>query len=169
MSSRGVYADLAVPAAAALFICTKAGVIVADKPPLAVAAICASGWWLLSACHAILIRGHSAADGFYIFFATSSDYAFGDSDVSIWTSKSMWMPLLNLLMMVVPLPAILLSFARRSSESEDVLFILAVLSCVPVIGAGINSVRLLGCAGTLFASYACFQLSASLKKSQRLL
>ena len=169
VSSRGVYADLAVPAASLLFIFTRAGVIVADKPPLAVAAICASGWWLLSALHSILVRGHSAADGYYLFFATSSDFSFGDSDVSVWTNHSLWVPLLNLLMMLVPLPAILLSFARRSGESEDVLFILAVLSCVPVIGAGVNSVRLLGSAGTIFASCACYQLSASLRKSQRML
>jgi hypothetical protein len=94
---------------------------------------------------------------------------FSDADVSFWTSPSIWLPTINLALTLVPLPAIIFSFLRRKEDSEDVLFVLAILSALPVIGAQTTPVRLLGLVGAVYAAWRCYDIGQVNQKSNRLI
>jgi len=91
--------------------------------------------------------------------------------VSLWSSNTPyhWLPLLNLLLALLPLPAIAISFLRRKTDSEDVMFVLAILSCVSIVGAQCWSVRYLGMDGLLYAAYRCYEINAIHSAGNRLI
>ena len=94
---------------------------------------------------------------------------FGQEDVSIWTNNGFFTPLLNLALAAVPAPALGLGFLRRKGDSEDMMFVLAVLSAISVIGAGCSSVRLLGVTGVVFGFWRCYDLGQKQVQSNRLI
>ena len=159
--------DLMVPLSCLLLICTRRNMLVVDVHPVALAAAAASTWWFLSAMYSIFIRGYAASYGISHFELNVG--IFGDENVGFWNSDSWLYPLLTLVLAMVPLPAIVLGFLRRKGESEDVLFILALLSALPVMTAQCSSVRLLGVMGVAFGSWRCYDVGQKLADSNRLI
>ena len=162
-----VSTDLTVPLACLLLLCTRRNLLVAEVHPLALAASAASAWWYLSTFYAILGRGFAARNGIHGFELNVG--IFGHEDVSIWTNTGFFTPLLNLALAAVPAPAIVLGFLRRKGDSEDMMFVLAVLSAISVIGAGCSSVRLLGVTGVVFGFWRCYDLGQKQVQSNRLI
>ena len=76
---------------------------------------------------------------------------------------------MNMALALVPLPAVALGYLRRKGESEDVLIILAVMSCLPIIAGQTSSVRYLGVLGGVWACWRCYDTGAIQKKSDRLI
>lgn len=134
---------------------------------MALAATAASVWWLTSAMYSIFVRGYAEQIGISHFELNVG--IFHEENVSIWNSSSLWYPGLNLLLMFVPLPAIYLGFLRRKGESEDILFILALLSLVPVLAAQCSSIRLLGVTGVIFGSWRCYDVGQKQADSNKLI
>ena len=91
--------------------------------------------------------------------------------MSFWSSGSPyhWVPLLNLALALVPLPAVFMAFRRSKADTEEMAFVLAVLSCVSVVGAQCWSVRYLGATGLIFADWRCYEVGAIAKEIVRLI
>jgi len=96
---------------------------------------------------------------------------FKDEDISIWSSNTPyhWLPILNLLLALIPLPAIIVSYLRRKTDTEDMVFVLAILACVSIVGAQCWSVRYLGMSGLVFAAYRCWEIGAVHSVGNRLI
>jgi hypothetical protein len=144
MATPHVSSDLAVPAACLLLLCTRRNLIVEDTHPLAIVGAAASLWWTCSALYAVFIKGYSHP---YVPLFSTFDRGvglLGEENVSFWTASSSWIPWVNFALTFVPLPAIILGFIRRKGESEEIVFVLAVLSILSIVGAQCMSVRLLG-------------------------
>jgi hypothetical protein len=162
-----VSSDLTVPLACLLLLCTRRNLLVSDVHPLALAAYAASSWWYLSTTYAIFGRGFAARAGIHDFELNVG--IFGKEDVSFWTHDGVLIPLLNLVLAAVPAPAIVLGFLRRKGDSEDMMFVMAVLSAVSVIGAGCSSVRLLGVMGVVFGFWRVYDIGQKHVQSNRLI
>jgi len=78
-------------------------------------------------------------------------------------------PALNVVLALLPLPAIASSFLRRKTDSEDMVFVLAIFSCVSILGAQCWSVRYLGMNGLMYAAYRCYEIGAIHKEVARLI
>jgi hypothetical protein len=158
--------DFAIPMSCLLLLCTRKGIIVNDTHPLAVIALFVSIWWYCSIFYSIFIKGFGMDK-------TKDEFIFaiwGESiDTSIWTSYSIWVPISNIMMAFLPLPALILSYLRRKGESEDIMFVLAILCVLPIIGSALHSIRLLGLVGTIFASWRCHDVGVMQKRSDRLI
>jgi hypothetical protein len=165
--SHSVSSDLTVPLACLLLITTRRNMMFPDIHPVALAAMAASSWWLMSALYSIFVKGFFHNNGFSHFELNVG--IFGEENVSFWSNDSMFQPLLNLLLTLVPLPAIALGFIRRKGESEDMLFILALLSSLTVIGASSSSVRLLGVMGVAFGGWRCYDVGQKQGISNKLI
>jgi len=70
---------------------------------------------------------------------------------------------------LVPLPAVFMAFRRSKADTEEMAFVLAVLSCVSVVGAQCWSVRYLGATGLIFAAWRCYEVGAIAKEIVRLI
>lgn len=170
LSSPHVENDYAIPLACMLLLCTRRGILVSDTHPIALTALAAASWWFFSAIYAILLKGvFESIDPMADVFETPKIGLFSDADVSFWTAPSIWLPAINLVLTLVPLPAIIFSFLRRKEDSEDVLFVLAILSSVPVIGAQSTPVRFLGLVGAIYAAWKCYDIGQVNQKSNRLI
>ena len=162
-----VSSDITVPLSCLLLLCIKRTMLKSHIHPMALAATAASVWWLTSAMYSIFVRGYAEQIGISHFELNVG--IFHEENVSIWNSSSLWYPGLNLLLMFVPLPAIYLGFLRRKGESEDILFILALLSLVPVLAAQCSSIRLLGVTGVIFGSWRCYDVGQKQADSNKLI
>ena len=208
VSTAHVDADTSVPLSFLLLLCTPRSMLVRDAHPLAVAAVCCAGFWLLSTLHSVFVKNfglENKPEDFevrYVFsqlfllslprpcrrrnvsltpnplsplsFPILRPYSFGlfkDEDVSFWSSSSPyhWVPLLNLALALVPLPAVFMAFRRSKADTEEMAFVLAVLSCVSVVGAQCWSVRYLGATGLIFAAWRCYEVGAIAKEIVRLI
>jgi len=78
-------------------------------------------------------------------------------------------PALNIALAILPLPAIAVSFLRRKADTEEMVFVLAILSCVSIIGAQCWSVRYLGMNGLMYAAFRCYEVGAIEKAGNRLI
>lgn len=94
---------------------------------------------------------------------------FGAENVSFWNNDNLWYPSLHILLLLVPLPAIYLGYMRSKGDTEDVLFILALLSVLSVVGSGCSAVRLLGVSGVVFGSWRCYDIGQKQVSSNRLI
>jgi hypothetical protein len=73
-------------------------------------------------------------------------------------------------MLIVPLPGIALGVLRRKDDSsEELLFVLAIVSLLPIVGAQVNSIRYLGIVGSLFAAWRCYDIGLTQRNSDRLI
>jgi hypothetical protein len=162
-----ISSDLIVPISCLLLLCTKRNHLISDIHPVALAAGASSVWWLTSALYSIFIRGYAMRKGISHFELNVG--IFGEENIGIWNSDSIWTPILSFTLMCVPLPAIALGFLRRKGESEDILFILALLSLLPVIAAGCSSIRLLGVMGVVFGSWRCYDVGQKVSDSNKLI
>ena len=90
----------------------------ADIPsPLVICAYASSVWWVWSGIHSILIKVHPS-DPFTDLSEHSAYDFLHDGNVSIWSSASMTMPILHLLQILAPMPAIVCSSYRNEDLSE---------------------------------------------------
>lgn len=158
--------DLVIPAAGLILLATKRGVILTDSHPLITLALYTTAVWLVSSLYRIFVMGYGEQpeDIFEPQYGL-----FRDEDISIWTSPSKWLPWLSFAMTLVPLPAVVFSFLRRKDDSEEMMFVLAVLSALPIIGAQSTPIRLLGVVGLLFGSWRCWDIGQTGKRSERLI
>lgn len=159
--------DIVVPLSTLLLLCTKEGDMFPDTPPLVLSAVFSSLWWVLSALYSMFIVGmYTESD---LPFDLSSDFFGLDADISFWTNESKMICWLNLAQLIVPIPGIILGLMRRKDESEDVLFVLAVVSAVPIIGASVSSVRYLGMIAMLLSAWRCYDVGQMKKRSNRII
>lgn len=130
-------------------------------------------WWTLSAIYATSLKGlnnkYHHFDAFHLITSQESRGLFGESDVSFWIVDSIWIPLLNLCLIFVPLPSISLSIFTNKNTSEDMMFVLSILSALPIIGASIWSIRLLGLLGLLLGTHRCNEIGNNIKISNRII
>lgn len=176
-SDSGLNSDLLVPLSCLLLLCTRRGLLLTGAHPVAVAGLAAAACWAASALYSILGDGLLAVlsgdktqrDGDQLFESPGERAA--EVNLSLWTSTSLyrWVPLLHLLLLLVPLPAVFFSFFKQTDDSEEGMFVLTVLSALPVIAAQVWSVRLLGVAGILFGAYRCHEMGSQSKTSNRII
>lgn len=167
-TSHGLDRDIFVPLSSLAFLCTSPGAVLPGKAPvMVVGAICAA-FWTLSALYAVLVKGYGL-DPSVVAFEGPQDMFHLDSDVSIWTNDSKLWPLINLVLVLAPLPGVISGLFPRVGRSEDIIFVLAVLSLVPVFAAQISSLRYLGIVGMLFAAWKGYRVSDLQHRSDRLI
>jgi hypothetical protein len=82
----------------------------------------------------LYIQGYSSK---YLLNFEINVGVFGVENVSFWNNDTLWFPLLQLLLLLVPLPAVYLGYMKGKDDSEDVMFILALLSVLSVVGSGV--------------------------------
>ena len=178
LSSPHISSDIAIPLLSImLFFTTRhifGGIPVLGRiSSINLACLAASLWWIASAIYATCLKGlYSDLDHFDAFHIAGSKgfkSLFGDSEVSYWMLDSVWIPLLNLILIFVPLPSIYLSIFINKNTSEDVMFILSIISALPIIGASVWSIRLLGLFGLLLGTHRCNQIGNNLKLSNRVI
>jgi len=160
-----VSSDVTIPLSCLLLLTLKRNLIY-DIHPLALAGLVSSIWWIISAIYSIFIKGYSSK---YLSNFEINVGIFGVENVSFWNNDTLWFPLLQLLLLLVPIPAVYLGYLRRKDDSEDVMFILALLSVLSVVGSGCSAIRLIGVSGVVFASYRCYDIGQKQVSSNRLI
>jgi hypothetical protein len=135
---------------------------------------CAFSPFLPCSCHCLNVSLTPLLSFLSLSLPVLNSHSFGlfkDEDVSFWSSGSPyhWVPLLNLALALVPLPAVFVAFRRSKTDTEEMAFVLAVLSCVSVVGAQCWSVRYLGATGLIFAAWRCYEVGAIAKEIVRLI
>ena len=121
-----------------------------------------------STMYAVLLNGYGS-DPALESFQKSDDWLGLDSDVSIWTNTAVTWPLLNLIQILAPVPGIISGIYLSYGCTEDVLFVFAILSLVPVFAAQISSLRYLGILGMIFAAGKGYRLTDQQQRSDRLI
>jgi len=152
--------DIGVPIASLVLCATAEGFFVRNISGLRLALLICGAWWTLSALYATLLRGHSRAFDAFQNHYNSENWLLGDYDVSFWTQRSVWTPLLNLVLIFVPYPSIYFSNASKHDQSslrggltEDVVFIIAISNALPIILSSVWSIRFLGLLGLTFGTH----------------
>ena len=172
LNNKAADSNLLVPLASLLFMCTKVGTVVADTPPLMVIAAFCCFWWSFLALNSIFLKGFSEDSSLmaaFDFHAEGGGLLGLEGDVSIWTNESLLWPMLNLALMCMPLPGIYLGIMRQKGDSEEMMFVLAITSAIPVIGAQIWSIRYLGLLGVVMSAWRCYDISRAQKRSDQLI
>jgi len=159
--------DIFIPLSSLVLLSTAPGAVVRDLPPLTVAGAFCASFWTISALYAILCKGYGEDPAVAAFQAQPHDIFGLDSDVSVWTNDSIW-PLINLALLLPPLPGVVLGLVWKRGQ-EEVLFVLAVLSLVPVFAAQIGSLRYLGVLGMLLSSWRGYHLGKVQQQSDMLI
>ena len=165
--THSISSDLTVPFSCLLLLCVKRTIFSSNTHPVSLAATAASTWWLLSGLYSIFVKGYAIKVGISHFELNVG--IFGEQNISIWNCSSLWYPFMNFILVLVPLPAICLGFLRRKGESEDILFILALFSVVPVLAAQCSSIKLLGIMGVIFGSWRCYDVGKKQSDSDKLI
>ena len=165
--THSISSDLTVPFSCLLLLCVKRTIFSSNTHPVSLAATAASTWWLLSGLYSIFVKGYAIKVGISHFELNVG--IFGEQNISIWNCSSLWSPFMNFILVLVPLPAICLGFLRRKGESEDILFILALFSVVPVLAAQCSSIKLLGIMGVIFGSWRCYDVGKKQSDSDKLI
>ena len=158
-----IYSDLAIPASSLLLLCTRRGMIFGDYHPVSLSGMLTTTYLLFSALYSIFAL--RATDTFFV--APSSWYE--DGIVSVWSASSIWLPWITLVLVLVPLPAIVLGIIRRKDETEELMFVLAILSLAAAVGAQIMSVRLLGVLGLVYGMWGVAAAGTTHTQSNRLI
>lgn len=168
LSSHGYDIDLFIPLSSLVMLCTAPGVILRGKAPLVVVGIFCAVFWIGSALYRVLIKGYGS-DATLVLFEKPQDYFGIDSDVSIWTATYTPTAWINLGLVLFPLPAIVTGLLPQFGRSEDVVFVFALLSIIPVFTAHISSLRYLGVCGLLFSATKGYYLGDRQQRSDRLI
>ena len=84
-------------------------------------------------------------------------------------TDGLWTPLLNLVLLLVPLPGVWIGYACSVDDSEDAAFILACVSCLAMIGGACGPVRYLGAIGACVAGWRCKNIGDVKKAGNRLI
>lgn len=131
-------------------------------------AILCTIWWYFSLVYHVFIMHYSernlGADALIIEMQhrrIMQPYSvFGwDSNVSIWSNVSLFLPLLNLGLAFIPLPGLIYALSPRLFQvaQEDIMFVLGVINLAALIGASVDCVRylaILSAALCIYRSYA---------------
>eukprot|EP00981_Chlorochromonas_danica_P000108 scaffold36_cov191-Ochromonas_danica.AAC.22 len=151
--------DVLFPVIALLLLCEDASFLPYRLHPLAVWAIVCTAWWYGSAVYNIFLRG--LGDG--ITVAGVAPYSiFGwDEEVSIWVNNTPYLSILNAVLAILPFPAIYASMTKSQGVTQEVVFVLAIVSMASIIGGSIDCVRYLGLVGAVSAGYRCYMLSSN--------
>jgi hypothetical protein len=142
-------------------------------------------WFVLSALYSLLV---SDSDFGEVIFQSAAHSQSGlraasigildemaslaflpDRVVSVWSADGWLDPTLAVLGLALPLPVIAAALAQRRDDSEDLIFVLALLSALGTMLAPLWSLRLLGITGVLLGSRRLTELEAMRKISDRLL
>jgi hypothetical protein len=170
MQAHALDRDVYIPLSSLVLLSTAPGAVFKEQPPLMVAGTFCAMFWTTSALYAILGKGYGEDPGAAAFQATQPRDIFGlDSDVSVWTNEDPTWPLINLALLCLPLPALLKGIAWKRGDSEEILFVLAVLSLVPVFAAQIGSLRYLGVLGMVLSSWRGYHLGKVQQQSDALI
>ncbi|RYH21427.1 hypothetical protein EON65_20720 [archaeon] len=160
--SSAIDSDVLFPAAALLILCEDASFLPYKQHPFTLWTKIVTIWWYISVLYHIFFRGMGES----VLPGLPPYSLFGwDEEISIWVLDSPLLPLLNLFMAVVPLPALYAS-TRQAFFSEELLFVLALVSVAPIIGGSIDCVRYLGLLGVIAAGYACYTKAVGSSKAK---
>jgi len=145
----------------------------------------ASMWLVLSALYSLLVSDSDLGEMIFQSAAHSqaglrsasagmldemASLAFlPDRVVSVWSASGWLEPTLAMLGLVLPLPAIAAALVQRRDDSDDLIFVLALLSALGTMLAPLWSLRLLGVMGVLLGSRRLTELGAMRKISDRIL
>jgi hypothetical protein len=95
---------------------------------------------------------------------------FHNAPISFWSSSlPTWLIIVNFIEGLVPLPAVILSAMKRKNESEELVFVLAVLSLLPLVGSHANCIRFIGGVSTVYASWRCYEIGQKHSLSERII
>lgn len=165
--------DISIPLLSLLVILTSKNSMIIDISSVKTSCIISCSWWTFSALYATLIKGlFSQIDRFDAFHLGNSKISgglFGDGEISFWMSDSIWVPSINLILIFVPLPAIIMSVMSKKGTTEDMMFILAIISSLSIIGSNIWSIRFLGLLGLLMGTQSCNEIGNNQKISNRII
>lgn len=167
-TSHALDRDVFIPLASLTLLCTTQGSVLRGVSPIVLVGVFCAAFWVLSALYAVLVQNYNA-EATLLNFALSRDILGIDSDVSIWTNTSKFWPLLHLGEILLPLPGIYAGVVHSYGRSEDVLFVLALCSVVPIFGAQISSLRYLGVVGLVFAAHKGYTLNNMQQRSDLLI
>jgi hypothetical protein len=163
--------DFALPLLSLVFYTTGDGNVIPSTPALGVVAIVSSLWWIVSAIYSLFLKGHDGLQFLQQFRSSSTPFLLDDVDASIWNGDDevafRWITVLHIGLLLVALPGIILSFLRRRNESEDLMFVLAVVSLLSAILSQIWSIRLLGVVSALYAAWRCYDIGRNIRKGDQ--
>ncbi len=165
-----VDADFGVPIASLVLACIQRGIFFDDVHPILAPILASCFWWAMSAFYHIFLKG--VDDGKFNIdgYDTRQRIFLPDADVSIWTAKPIWFAYLHAGLMLVPLPVIYMSaISRKKTDSEDLIFALAVLSLLSAIAGQIWSIRFLGLVGLALGMWRCNNIGQAQRISDRLI
>jgi hypothetical protein len=166
MCSTHLSSDVIIPLAALTLLTVPRGHLIRDTPPMATVLLTCAAWWTFSAVYAVTIKGCMDPVGIETIV---KPIPYVDANIGFWNQRSFWIPLMNLVLTLLPLPSLFTSFARRRGESEDLVFMLAVFSSISIFGGQVWSIRLLGLAGVVYGLWWCYDLSILQQKSNAML
>jgi hypothetical protein len=159
--------ELGVPLVSLLFLTTAQGSILEDTPGFVIVEAVCSLWWCLMSFNYLFIDGFGEEPLPADFMPSYG--LFKNEVISYWTCNSIWLPLLNTIMALLPLPAIWMAMNRSKHDHEDICFVLALFSVISVIGGHADCIRYLGITGTLFGGWRCYDIGARNRSSDRLI
>jgi hypothetical protein len=166
MGHHHVEQDFLVPLASFALMTTKADLLFDDVHPAELSAVVSITWWLLRALYLIFIHGYGQ-DAFAEGFEDSYGL-FHNASISIWTSTlPKWLIASNLILALLPIPAVVLSLIKRKNESDELMFALAIFCVLSLIGSHANSIRFLGGIATVYASWRCYDIGSRSAASSR--
>jgi hypothetical protein len=84
-------------------------------------------------------------------------------------SPGYWYPCVNLVLLLVPIPAIHIAVRRHKGDSEDMAFMLAVISVLSTAGAHTACIRYLGVMGAVLGGWRCKEINFSNTVSNKLI
>jgi hypothetical protein len=174
LSRHAIVFDMMIPVLSLVFSTTTDGAIVNDLPSLGFAALISSLWWMGSALYSLFLKGRDGLQFLQQFESSSSIvFLFEDVDISVWNDQDQvigkWITFLHLFLLILPLPGLYLSFLRRPKESEDLMFVLAILGVLSAIISQVWSIRLLGVTCALYSGWRCFDIGKNVRKSDQVI
>ncbi len=141
--------------------------------PLMHSAFISALWWILQGLYALFIHGmmHDSRNIPHQFNHHHLIHSlFSQSDcISFWLNDERWIPVVNLVLLLVPIPGIYMAYRHNKSDSEDLTFIMACLSCVGAIASHSNSIRLLSSLGVVLGVWRSRQIAAINRTSSKLI
>ena len=160
--NHNINSDIALPLSFLLFGCIKPGLLFNNVTPITMCTLSSSIWWFLSGLYAIFVKG-------IVHVHHNKSMTSTEKDISIWTSPSLWYPILNFFLLLLPVPSIVLEMLQRSRDTEDLHFILSIVCSITIIGSQSLVVRLLGIVGIMYSSKRCYDIGKRHKRSRRII
>lgn len=146
--------DVFFPLSTLLLLTSKHGCILTNNTGKMIISKLCCLFWISSTIYSIFIKGYFIHDQLNQQQHLIEEHFLGyntfgilgqNSDISIWTNQSLAFPMFNMLLLFIPLPAIHKSmFYPLKDDSENYLFLLSIISLIPVIAGYLSSLRLLG-------------------------